>query len=63
MFNVDNNSDDEHQNGSMRQGGTSSRAPLPSFNKGGLQHLANLHPQMVRSTQTDPNEIQLDDIP
>jgi hypothetical protein len=49
--------------GSLRQGCTTFIAPLPSFTSKGLQHPANPPPQTVRFIQTDPNEIQLDDIP
>jgi hypothetical protein len=63
IFNVDSNSDDERLIGSLRQGCIASRASLPSFNRKGLQHPTNPPPQMVKFIQTDPNEIQLDDIP
>jgi hypothetical protein len=57
MFNVENNSDVERPIGSLKQGGTTFGTPSPSFTRKGLQQLVDPPPQMIRSTQTDPNEI------
>jgi hypothetical protein len=61
VFNVENDLNEDHSIGTLRQGNTTSKAPSPSCIMGRLQHLVKLPPQTVRSTQIDPNEIQLDD--
>jgi hypothetical protein len=62
MFKVESDLDDEHPIGSLRQGGTMFATPSPSFTREGLLHLANPPPHIIRSNQTNPNDIQLDDI-
>jgi hypothetical protein len=57
MFDVDNDLNDERPIGSVKQGNTTFGEPLPTFNKGGLQHPTNQPPQIIKSTQIDPNEI------